>query len=315
MAQVQPALETLKALINDAEVRPNVVPVYATIPADMVTPSAAYLKLSQGAQYSFLLESVSGGENLGRYSFIGANPYRVSKSGPGFGKEEDPLIDLERDLKQYRTIAVPGIPPFPGGAIGYISYDCVKYFEPRTKRELKDPLNIPESLLMFHDTLVCFDHIYSLIKVVAHLHIPPDSDIDAEYIKAGQTIQKLSGILLAPQVPSPHQGPIDLKKEYTSNIGQEGYERHVTRLKKHIKKGDIIQAVPSQRVSRPTDLHPFNIYRQLRQVNPSPYMFYIDCDDFQIIGASPELLVKEDNGRVITHPIAGTVRRDRKSVV
>ncbi|TQS32515.1 hypothetical protein Golomagni_07163, partial [Golovinomyces magnicellulatus] len=126
-----------------------------------------------------------------------------------------------------------------------------------------------------------------------------------------KTIDEVVAILNSPEVPMPPQGPIELGQEYTSNIGRDGYEGHVTKLKEHIVKGDIIQAVPSQRFARPTSLHPFNIYRHLRTVNPSPYLFYVDCKDFQIIGASPELLVKEEAGRIITHPIAGTVKRGK----
>ena len=118
-------------------------------------------------------------------------------------------------------------------------------------------------------------------------------------------------VLKGKDIPLPEQGPIQLGNQYTSNIGQDGYENHVKELKKHISVGDIIQAVPSQRFARPTSLHPFNVYRNLRNVNPSPYLFYVDCDDFQIVGASPELLVKEEQGRIITHPIAGTVKRGK----
>lgn len=311
MVAVEPTLETLKALLERASNDPNVVPVFASIPADDL-PATAYLKIAQHSSYSFLLESVTGGEQLGRYSFIGANPYKVTKSGPGFGKEEDPLIDLESDLDRYRTLDVPGVPPFSGGAIGYIAYDCVKYFEPRTRREMKDPLGIPESLMMFHDSIVCYDHVKSSLKIVAHIHISKDESLETGYAEAQKTIEHLATILQSKTVPEVPQRPVKLNQDYTSNIGKEGYEAHVTKLKQHIQRGDIIQAVPSQRISRPTDLHPFNIYRELRQVNPSPYMFYINCgDDFQIIGASPELLVKEERGRVLTHPIAGTVHRGK----
>lgn len=164
-----------------------------------------------------------------------------------------------------------------------------------------------------------------MIKVITYLHIPDDPvcssfDLEAEYERGRATIGALIGVLNAPEIPLPPQKPVQLGREYVSNVGQAGYERHVATLKQHIVRGDIIQAVPSQRLARPTDLHPFNIYRHLRTVNPSPYLFYIDCDAFQIIGASPELLVKNEadpepgpdgrrGSRIITHPIAGTVRR------
>lgn len=209
---------------------------------------------------------------------------------------------------------MPGLqlPPLTGGAIGYIGYDCVRYFEPKTARPMKDVLEIPESLFMLFDTIVAFDRFYGVIKVISYVQVPKDdAGLEDAYSAAKKTIDEMVAVLNSPEVPMPPQGPIELGKEYTSNIGRDGYEAHVTKLKEHIVKGDIIQAVPSQRFARPTSLHPFNIYRHLRTVNPSPYLFYVDCKDFQIIGASPELLVKEEAGRIITHPIAGTVKRGK----
>lgn len=177
---------------------------------------------------------------------------------------------------------------------------------------MKDVLQIPESLFHFYDTIIAFDRFFGVIKVITYLRVPEDpANIESEYAKAASVIEDLVGVLEAPETPLPEQKPIQLGREYTSNIGQDGYESHVKNLKKHIVVGDIIQAVPSQRFARPTDLHPFNIYRHLRTVNPSPYLFFIDNGDFQIIGASPELLVKEEAGRIITHPIAGTVKRGK----
>jgi anthranilate synthase component 1 len=200
-----------------------------------------------------------------------------------------------------------------GGAIGYVGYDCVKYFEPKTKRPMKDVLEVPESLFMLYDTVVAMDHFFQKVMVISYLHVPAapvSSNALAEaYEKSKQSIARLVQVLKSKDLPLPEQGPIDLKQEYKSNIGRSGYEGHVTRLKKHIVQGDIIQAVPSQRIARPTSLHPFNIYRHLRTVNPSPYLFFVDCEEFQIIGASPEVLVKEEGGRIITHPIAGTIKR------
>lgn len=165
---------------------------------------------------------------------------------------------------------------------------------------------------MLYDTIVAFDRFFGIIKVISYLQVPENmSDVEAEYQKAKQSIEDVIDILLSSETPLPEQPPIELNQEYTSNIGQAGYEGHVNGLKKHITNGDIIQCVPSQRFARPTSLHPFNIYRHLRTVNPSPYLFYIDCGDFQIVGASPELLVKEEEGRIITHPIAGTVKRGK----
>ena len=229
------------------------------------------------------------------------------------------------------------MPPLAGGAIGYIGYDCVRYFEPKTARPMKDVLQVPESLFMIFDTIVAFDHFFQVIKVISYLHVPSDTqDLPQIYEATASTIQSVIDTLLSPDTPLPHQPPIIPDQKFTSNIGRDGYEAHVTRLKKHINRGDIIQAVPSQRFARPTTLHPFNIFRHLRTVNPSPYLFYLACSDFAIVGASPELLVKLEptipstdpssidptiasiasasspaprRSRIITHPIAGTVKR------
>ncbi|RYP44308.1 hypothetical protein DL768_009206 [Monosporascus sp. mg162] len=331
---IQPSLDTIKELLSKPRTggarRPNLVPLYGQISADLITPSAAYLKVSAHSKsdFSFLYESAAT-EQVGRYSFVGAGPRKILKTGEGHGDAVDPLPALEAELSQYTVAEVPDLklPPLTGGAIGYVGYDCVRYFEPKTARPMKDVLKIPESLFMLFDTIVAFDRFYGVIKVITYLRIPDSFDATAaddnnstaladEYARATATIAELIDVLNAPEIPLPDQQPIKLGQEYTSNIGREGYEGHVAELKKHIVVGDIIQAVPSQRFARPTSLHPFNIYRHLRTVNPSPYLFYIDCGGssdggFQIVGASPELLVKEEAGRIITHPIAGTVKRGR----
>lgn len=227
---------------------------------------------------------------------------------------------LEKELSQYREVVIPGLllPPLTGGAIGYVGYDCVRYFEPRTVRPMKDVLKVPESFFMLFDTIVAFDHFFQQVKVITYLSIPP-SPIDSNHLfstygDACLMLRDTVDTLTAPDIPLPYQPPIIPNQEYKSNIGREGYEQHVHTLKSHITCGDIIQAVPSQRFARPTSLHPFNIYRQLRTVNPSPYLFYINCESFQLVGASPELLVKADKGRIITHPIAGTVKRGKTSL-
>ncbi|ODQ79019.1 hypothetical protein BABINDRAFT_162091 [Babjeviella inositovora NRRL Y-12698] len=247
---------------------------------------------------------------------MGFNPRKIIKTGPTDGAEIDPLILLEAELNQYRQAELPGVPRLSGGAIGYVSYDCIKYFEPRTKRDLKDILQLPEAALMFYDMIVAYDHVFLRFQIINNVHIAAtddDATVRAKYSSASNEILKIEGMLLQQgPVPYPPQPDIVQNQTFTSNIGQQGYENHVTTLKQHILKGDIIQAVPSQRVARPTSLHAFNIYRHLRTVNPSPYLFYIDYLDFQIVGASPELLVKSDiKNKIITHPIAGTVPRGK----
>ena len=314
---IQPTIEQVQDVLSRSEASshpPNLVPLCASIPADLLTPTLAYLKISANSKLSFLYESAATTGTIGRYSFVGADPLKVLKTGPGHGPVEDPLPRLQKELSGFRVATVPGlvVPPLMGGVIGYVGYDCVRYFEPKTARPIQDVLGLPESLFMLFDTIIAFDHFFNVCKVITYLRVPDTITSEAlseAYHVASEAIRKAIATISNPHTPLPHQPPINQNQPSTSNIGQTGYSAHVTRLKKHIAIGDIIQAVPSHRIARPTTLHPFNIYRHLRTVNPSPYLFYIDCADFSIVGASPELLVKEEAGRIITHPIAGTVKR------
>ena len=247
-------------------------------------------------------------------------PRKVIKTGPGHGPEVDPLTVLELELSKYREARIDGqgLPPLTGGAIGFVGYDCVRYFEPKTQRPMRDVLQVPESFFMLFDTIVSFDHFFQKVKVITYLHVPHVSDkvafekaLEKDYISACDTILDLLSVLQNNALSMPQQGIIRFNQRYASNIGEDGYKAHVRELKDNIRLGNIIQTVPSQRFSRPTTLHPYNIYRQLRTINPSPYLFYIDCAEFQLVGASPELLVKSEKGRIITHPIAGTIRRGK----
>ncbi len=304
---LKPTLQEVQDIAKKGE--GNLVPIYREVAADLETPVSAYLKLRQGS-YSFLLESVEGGERMARYSFIGTNPYKVSRSGDGTEWEGDPLIPLEKELTQFKGITIQGLPAFTGGAIGYVAYDAVRHWEPRMAREQEDPLGLPESLFLYCDTMVVFDHIHHAMKVVAHVRL--DGDIETAYRQAANKIDDLCERLTNRPVPLPEDN-LDLiirgSSKGESNVGREGYELMVEKMREHIIAGDIIQAVPSQRIARPTGSHPFNIYRQLRKVNPSPYMFYLDMGEFQVVGASPELLVRVEDGIVVNHPIAGTRRR------
>ncbi|RAO65556.1 uncharacterized protein BHQ10_001568 [Talaromyces amestolkiae] len=314
-ANVEPSLDVAREVVaksQNSQYPPNVLPLTASIPADLITPTVAYLKIAAKSKPSFLYESAATTETIGRYSFFGA----VIKTGLGHGPECDPLPILEKELSEVRSATIPGLklPAVTGGAIGYVGYDCARYFEPKIARPLKDVLGIPESLFMLFDTTFAFDHFFQIIKVITYIPITDGgANLEEAYQKGKETIQDAINTLLHPDIPLPPQDPILQNQEYKSNIGQAGYESHVTRLKEHIKVGDIFQAVPSQRLARPTSIHPFNLFRHLRTVNPSPYLFYVDCGDFQLVGASPELLVKNENGRIITHPIAGTVKRGRTS--
>lgn len=325
-------MESLKSIIEshkDTTPRPNLYPIYKYVSAEELNVHQAYLKIADlnnpKRSPSFLFESALNGDSVDRYSFIGINPKKIIKTGDDedvFSEEflnVDPITILEQELANYNQAQLPGLPRLCGGAIGYISYDCVKYFEPKTRRPLKDVLKVPEAVLMLCDLILAFDHVYQRFQIINNIDVPEDDLTDEElkirFANAEAQINDIEELLSAHKTLeeiNPPQPPIKMNQTFISNIGQEGYENHVKTLKEHILKGDVIQAVPSQRVARPTSLHPFNIYRHLRTVNPSPYLFYIDLIDFQIIGASPELLVKSDeHNRVVTHPIAGTIRRGK----
>ncbi|KAJ7582825.1 ADC synthase [Mycena floridula] len=308
-----PSLAAVEKLIVQ-EKRGNCVPVYVELPADLITPCMAYLRVAKDSRYSFLLESVVGGESVARYSFIGADPLKIIKTGPGQEFAGDPMTVLQRELALHQYVKIPEIPTFSGGAVGYVSYDCVQYFEPKTAVELEDTLGVPEAVFMLIDTLLIYDHIFQTVKVVSHVFSPRNAgatNLSFAYQTAVSKARRLAKLLLVNSTPEPLQPSIILGNEAVSNVGKEGYEAFVTTLKKHIVAGDIIQAVPSQRLARPTTLHPFNAYRHLRQVNPSPYMFYLDCGELQVVGASPETLCKVEKNVVFNHAIAGTTKRGK----
>lgn len=302
----QPSLEQARELA--ASGRGNLAPVYRSINADLETPVSAYLKVAR-PPYSFLLESVAGGERLGRYSFIGTEPYRVVKTGPGQELGEiDPLIPVQQEMEQYRLIPVAGLPRFHGGGVGYLAYDAIRYFEPRVPPMPADPQGLPESVFMFADTLLVFDHLRHDIKVVSHIRL--DGDIAAAYAAATAKIDELVQRLEQP-LPTPaaltHTPDIPAEPPpVESNFTQPQYEQAVAKCVEYIYAGDVIQVVNSQRFSRRTNAHPFQVYRALRSVNPSPYMYYLNLSDFHIVGAAIETVAKVEDGIVATHPIAGT---------
>ena len=296
-----PALEEVKRLSKKG----NLVPVYREIKADLETPVSAYLKIARG-DYSFLLESVEGGERLARYSFIGTEPSLVLSTGGD--NAIDPMLLIEKEFERFQPVPVEGLPRFHGGMVGYLSYEVVRYFEKLPSPE-KDSLVLPESLMMLADTLLVFDHLTHTIKVVAHAHL--DGDIETAYSEAKTRIDRLVERLRQP-VPSletPHQ--VATGSELTSNLTQVEYEANVIRAKEYIYNGDIIQVVPSQRLAKRTDADPFAIYRALRSINPSPYMYFLHLGSFHIVGTSPELLVRVEDGIVSNHPIAGTRPRSQ----
>ena len=299
-----PSLEEIKAHAGEG----SLIPIYRSINADLETPVSAYLKIAK-PPYSFLLESVTGGENIGRYSFIGTEPYRVLKTGPGEENGEvDPLTLVQEEMNRHKLIPVPGLPRFHGGGVGYLAYDTIHYFEPRVPIMPDDPQGLPESVFMFSDTLLIFDHIRHDIKIVSHVRI--NGDLEAEYNNAVSKIDELAERLSRPLVlpdeliKPPAQETTSSKVE--SNFTRERYHEAVEKCVEYIYAGDVIQVVNSQRYSRKTTVHPFQIYRSLRSVNPSPYMYYLNLDNFQIVGAAIETVAQVQDGIVATHPIAGT---------
>ena len=299
-----PTLQDVKKLSKDG----NMVPIYREIVADLETPVSAFLKINRGG-YSFLLESVEGGERLARYSFIGTEPYRVLTVK---GEDKiDPLPLIAEELDKYKIVPVGGLPRFCGGAVGYLSYETVTRFEELPSPE-RDPLGLPESLFMFVDTMLVFDHVTHKIKVLSYVRL--DGDIEKAYQEAMDKIDNLVERLSQPLLPSQHTRaathPMSNYK-LSSNFSKDEFEASVVKIKQYITAGEAIQVVPSQRLSQPTDAAPFEIYRALRTINPSPYMFFLDFNDFYIIGASPEILVRVEDGAVMTRPLAGTRPRGK----
>src|SRR5438093_2887789 len=311
-----PDLATIRKLAKTSD--NNLAPVFRDVPADLETPVSAFLKVARG-EYSFLLESVEGGERLARYSFIGTEPYRVYRSGPYADPADgvDPLIEIEGELSRYRrshpkaTEARSPLPRFTGGAVGFLGYDVIRHVEPRVKIPGTDNQGLPEALFMFVDTLLVFDHLKHTIKVVSHCRL--DGDIETSYRQACWRIDELAKRLqqTLPATPYAMGATADGTPQVHSNTTREAYHSMVERAKEYIVAGDVIQVVPSQRLSRRTAAHPFSIYRALRTVNPSPYMYYLQMSDCYIVGASPEMLVRVEDGVVDTHPIAGTMPRGR----
>jgi anthranilate synthase component 1 len=318
----RPSLDEVRVLSQQG----NVIPVFREIIADLETPVSAYLKVARG-RYSFLLESVEGGERLARYTFIGSDPFLTLRLKNGIADANlqgykhstsfsDPLVALQSYLSPYRTVALPGLPRFLGGAVGYLSYEAVRYFE-KLPVAPEDPLDFLEGFFMLVDTMLVFDHLERTIKVVSHVHVDEHTPLEQSYQEAiGRIDQMVARLEAEPRVPAGEHPLVEaaVTARMTPNVDPETYTRMVQRAKEYIEAGDIIQVVLSQRVAVPTGAHPFTIYRALRNINPSPYMFYLQLGDAQIVGASPEMLVRLDGSTLSTHPIAGTRHRGANEV-
>ena len=295
----------------------NLIPVYKSILADMETPVSAFNKIDAG-EYGFLLESVEGGEHVGRYSFLGSEPSILFQSKDNHVRIQDlaagtttefessyPLGELEKLMGCYQPVEVEGLPRFHGGAVGYLSYDAVRFFE-ELPDSTQDDRQLPDSFFMITDTLLVFDRVSHRITVVANAHV--DDDVEGAYQRAinriDRLIVKLKSPLLMPSSKTQCADAAEIEPE--SNFTQSEYESIVLRAKEYIAAGDIIQVVPSQRLCTPLSADTFDVYRALRTVNPSPYMYYLKLGNVQIAGTSPEMMVRVEDGIAETRPIAGT---------
>jgi anthranilate synthase component 1 len=281
----------------------DLVPLRETYVDDTQTPVSAFLKLRDGGP-CFLLESAEQGR-VGRYSFIGVRPRRVLRWSLGDGG--DPYALAAGELARMRAAPVEGLPPFAGGAVGLFAYDLVRTVEPLGEPN-PDPLGLPDLALMLTDALVCFDHLKHTVTVIANVH--GDGDVEEGYAAAARTIAEVRARLAAPlpagAPPSPAGVAPPSPVAFESNMTRERFEAVVARIIEYIRAGDAYQVVPSQRFSAPVGIEAFSIYRGLRAVNPSPYMYFFDFGDFELAGASPEPLITVSGRRISTRPIAGT---------
>jgi len=318
--RLEPSLEEARELAREG----NVVPVRARLIDDCETPVSAFLKLRADEPEGspcFLLESAEQGQ-VGRYSFVGLRPRALLRWSEGalseWSGEEmspgaaptrvepaaDPYAAVGERLREYRPAPVEGLPPFAGGAVGFFAYDLVRTVEPLGEPN-PDPLGLPDMALMVTDAMLVFDHLRHELTILACAFVEEDGDVDAAYEAAAATIAEMRERLRG-AVPLPEQPKIAEPPQFESNMEREEFEAAVVRIVEYVHAGDAFQVVPSQRFSAPAPVEAFSVYRGLRAVNPSPYMYFLEFGDFQVAGASPEPLVKVIGDRVETRPIAGT---------
>ena len=321
---VHPDLKEFKTL----SARGNLIPVYREILADMDTPVSAFLKL--GGSPSFLLESVEGGEKWARYSFLGSRPSKVIR---GWGRKveiredgrdivviesDDPVEVLKKEVSRYRPVELRGLPRFFGGLVGYLGYDMVRFFERVPDRQRKG-LDLPDMFFMLTDTMLIFDSLKQKIKVVSNAHLDDGKTPEEAYGEAERKIEEIIGRLRGPAAPVPQnrkrrgsgsENAESSSGTFSSSFGtRDAFENAVSKAKEFVMAGDVVQVVLSQRFERQSTPDPFNIYRALRVINPSPYMYYLDTGDARIVGSSPEILVRLEEKSIVLRPIAGTRKR------
>jgi anthranilate synthase component 1 len=297
--------------------RGTFVPVCKELMADLLTPVSAFLKIAEHSDYAFLLESVEGGEQVARYSFLGKDPFLILRSHGGktiierAGETTESGIPLMQTLREmmaeFHSPFVPGLPRFTGGAVGYLTYDAASWFEPVRLQESSDVEE--EAGFMLFDTVLAFDHVRHRILIIANARITGDEDLEALYqfacARIGFVERELERTL------SKAAPPEATTLQFSSNVSRDAFESMVRTAKEYIAAGDIYQVVLSQRFETKLSADPFTVYRALRHVNPSPYMYFIRMGERSIVGSSPEMLVRVEGRRVETHPIAGTRPRGR----
>ena len=308
---ILPSIDELKTLAQKG----TVIPVHKDVMGDLLTPAAAFLRVAQGRQRVFLLESIEGGERLARYSFLGWDPFLVihgkgdritiEEAGETSTTAGKPLEKLRDISQRFRAVSLPDLPPFIGGGVGYFAYDLVRHFETLPSRT-HDELGLEDLHIMYFSTILAFDHLRHRIHIIANILTDRgNQSLEHKYhdaiLRIEQIEQRLTAPLSLPEPPSSNSLP-----EPTSNLTAEQYRANVNRAKEYIRAGDIFQVVLSQRLSMKITCDPFDIYRALRFINPSPYMFFLRFDDLYLAGASPEMLVRVHQGRVEYGPIAGT---------
>jgi anthranilate synthase component 1 len=303
----------------------NVVPVCRTLLGDTLTPVSAYEKFARG-EYSFLLESAEGGEKLARYSFLGTNPFMVfrargseveieSHGAARKFRSEDPLAELQKQVFAFRAVGVPGLPRFCGGAVGYAAYDAIRYIE-RLPNVPPDALGLPDLFFAFYDLMVVFDHLQKTVLVICSARVGeegPRRAYEQALARIDEAVDRLRTpvMKLSDDITPRGEMTLQFRSHFAPEHGKPGqakaeFCRAVEKCKEYILAGDIFQVVLSQRLSALTQAEPFNVYRALRVINPSPYMFYLQMGGLRLVGSSPEVMVKSESGKVTVRPIAGT---------
>lgn len=319
MLDFQPSRDAFAELSKQA----SDIPIYCSLLSDQLTPVSAFERISANEDFAFLLESVVGGEQIARYSFLGASPiarveakdqrtvvYKADGSQTFDGA--DPLEKLETLLGQYKSCTPAGLPRFLGGAVGYAGYDVVRNYE-KLAAPNPDDRNLPDVQFGIYDLMVVFDHVRKLINIVAHAHVGPGVDLDQAYDDACARITSIVDKISTPtpETLKPLASASYDQVEFESNISQEQFEQSVEKCQEYIKAGDIFQVVISQRLTSMTKAAPFDVYRALRVVNPSPFMFYLKTPSVILVGASPEILCRIEGDMVSTRPLAGTRPRGK----